>query len=152
MDSGKPTQLVHEGFFDMTIDDCDEEVSGGVSCVRRANRRRLVLVPTQGGHGLPSGRSCGWKPHRKWCDLRSVGCDLNDTQSQDEDHPHSDESDVERESVPTKMQKRTKFHTSPNPILLGRSAITAGFESHDTVDLGIILAQVAILFKLGVTQ
>ena len=63
-ESGKPT------LFDMTIDDCDEEVSGGVSPVRR---RRLVLVATQlestrtksGGHGLPSG-PCGWKRHRKW--------------------------------------------------------------------------------------
>ena len=45
-DSGKPTQLFHEGFFDVTIDDCDEEVSGGVSRVRRPNRRHLVLVPT----------------------------------------------------------------------------------------------------------
>ena len=61
-ESGKPT------LFDMKIDDCDEEVSGGVSRVRR----RSVLVPTQ----LESTRRialrpCGWKRHRKW---GFVGC------------------------------------------------------------------------------
>ena len=144
-DSGKPTQLVHKGFFDMTVDDsCDEEVSGGVSRVRRANRRRF----NSGGHGLPTGRPCGWKRHRS-------ECDVDDPQSQDEDHPHSDESVasskgasvVEERGCSDQDAEEDKLHTPSSTIFPGRGAITAGFESLDTVDLADIWKVRAILMQ-----
>ena len=112
-ESGKPT------LFDMTIDD-SEEVSGGVSRVRR--RRRLVLVPTQ----LESTDTENWDGH--------------DPQSQDE-HPHSDESVVSNRMGASVAEERASdqeaeedLHTTPSAIFPGRCAIIADFESLDTVD------------------
>ena len=80
-ESGKPT------LFDMTIDDCDEEVSGGVSHVRR---RRLVLVPTQLESTRPTVEDTDCPQTHvdgsdtESGDFRGVGCDVKDPQSQDE--------------------------------------------------------------------
>ena len=82
------SQLVHGGFF--TIDDCDEEVSGGVSRVCRANRRRRSVGANPAGIHRANSGGHGIALRPMW--LRGVGFDVNDPQSQDEDHPHSDES------------------------------------------------------------
>ena len=67
----------------MTIDDCDEEVSGGVSRVRR----RLVLVPTKLESTGPTVEDTDCpQAHVDGSDtdsgdFRGVGCDVNDPQS-----------------------------------------------------------------------
>ena len=142
-ESGKPT------LFDMTIDDC-EEVSGGVSRVRR---RRLVLVPTQLESTRPTVEDTDCpQTHMDGSDTESG--DGNDPQSQDE-HPHSDESVVSSRMGASIAEERGSdqeaeeddLHTSPSAIFPGRGAITAGFESLDTVDLAEIWKVRAILMK-----
>ena len=77
-------------------------------------------------------------------DFRGVGCDVNDPQSQDEDHPHSNESvassrmgasAAEERGCTDQEAEEDDLHTSPSAIFPVRGAITAGFESLDTVDL-----------------
>ena len=89
-------------------------------------------------------------------DLRGVGCDVDDPQSQDEDHPHSDESVassrmgasvVEEEGAPTRIPFEDGLNTSSSTIFPGRGAITTGFESLDTVDLAEIWKVRAILMQ-----
>ena len=74
-------------------DKVEQGVSGGVSRVRR---RRSVLVPTQLESTRPTVDTDCPQTHVDGSDTESgdfgVGCDGNDPQSQDEDHPHSDES------------------------------------------------------------
>ena len=68
------TTLVEERckptLFDMIIDDCDEEVSGGVS---RVCRRRSVLVPTQLESTRPTVEDTdGPQTHEDGSDTESV--------------------------------------------------------------------------------
>ena len=80
---------------------------------------------------------------------------MNDPQSQDEDRPHSDESvassrmgaSVAEERGCTDQEAEEDDLHFTKCVFPGRGAITAGFESLDTVDLAEIWKVRAILMK-----
>ena len=130
----KPTQWEIDGVFDTSVNDsCDEEVPGEVTCVHRANRRRLVLVST---HFESTG------PTVEDIDCPQVGAHVDgcDTENED-DHIVVGSQREDAQSVEESPSELTKEEDGPDLRIGAVQArqISEGMESMDQVVLVDIL-------------